>query len=264
MCSSFRAPQHYDSVMTAPPSPRVPGGATPDRHATLVDWLGTRICGEFPPGTLLVVEELCERHAVSRSVVREALRVLASKGLVAARRGVGTTTQPPAAWNLFDPDVVRWRLRSPDRINQLRELLELRSGFEPEAAALAAERADPDAVADLMAAAARLWSLGHRDAPADFLDADEEFHRVLLSASGNDMFGQLAPVVGAILRGRAEEGLTPAHPAGRALENHMALARAIQRGDAERARAVALQLVSDTMDESRALWQRPGDAVAQA
>ena len=233
--------------------------ATPsgDRHATVVQHLGTHICGEVPAGTLLVVEELCERYAVSRSVLREALRVLESKGLVEAKRGVGTTTRASVHWNLLDPDVVRWRLHSPDRLNQLRELVELRSAFEPEAAALAATRADPHTAGRLVAAAARLWSLGHGGGAAEFLDADVEFHRLLLEAAGNPMFAQLAPVVTSILRGRTEEGLMADHPAPAALENHLALARAIQRRDADRAREVARTLVFDTFEESRSLWERP-------
>ena len=233
-----------------------------DRHATVVQHLGTHICGEAPAGTLLVVEELCERYAVSRSVVREALRVLESKGLVEAKRGVGTTTRPAAHWNLLDPDVVRWRLHSPDRLNQLRELVELRSAFEPEAAALAATRADPHTAARLVTAAARLWSVGHDGTPAEFLEADEDYHRLLLEASGNPMFAQLAPVVRSILRGRTEEGLMADHPAAAALENHLALARAIQRGDADRAREVARRLVFDTLEESRTLWEPPAHTSA--
>lgn len=240
------------------PAQRDTAAAAPlGRHAALVEVLGAAICGPLSAGTLLVIEEICERHRVSRSVVREALRVMESKGLVEAKRGVGTTTRPRSDWNMLDPDVVRWRLRSDDRLNQLRELLELRSAFEPEAAALAAARGEPAAVGALMASAARLWTLGHGHAPRAFLAADEEFHRLLLEASGNEMFAQFAPVVGAILRGRVEEGLTPLHPAGPALENHMTLARAIQRGDPDRAREVARQLVRDTLEESRTLWEEP-------
>lgn len=231
-----------------------------DRHATVVEVVGAAICGTLPAGSVIVVEEVCATHGVSRSVVREAFRVLESKGLVEARRGVGTTTRPRSGWNLLDPDVVRWRLHSDDRLNQLLELLELRAAFEPEAAALAAERGDLRAVADLVTSAAHLWTLGHGDAPEEFLAADERFHELLLAASGNEMFAQLAPVVGAILRGRAAEGLTPLRPAGHALENHLALARAIQVGNADQARALARQLVRDTLDESRSLWESAGTA----
>src|SRR6267154_348802 len=80
---------------------------------------------------------------MSRSVAREAIRVLESMGMVASRRRVGITIQPAQNWNVFDPQLIRWRLEAGDRAAQLVSLSELRGGFEPAAAALAARRADP-------------------------------------------------------------------------------------------------------------------------
>ena len=67
---------------------------------------------------------------VSRSVAREAIRVLESMGLVASRRRVGITIQPAHKWNVFDPQLIRWRLESGDRAAQLVSFSELRRGFE--------------------------------------------------------------------------------------------------------------------------------------
>lgn len=230
-----------------------------DRHAALLHHLGGLICaGSVPPGTILSSEELCVRHGVSRSVVRETLRVLSSMGLVAAKRGVGTTTQPLAAWNLFDPQVIQWRLSSPDRLTQLRELAELRVGFEPEAAALAAHRHDPDDVERVMALGAQLWAAARRGDTEAFLALDVTFHHTVLQASGNPMYAQYGPVVEALLLGRAEHGLAAMHPTPAALERHMAMVRAIQTGQADRARREARTLILDSLEESRSLWEGEG------
>lgn len=229
--------------------------ASRDRHGSIVDALGTEICGVLPAGALLNPDDLGVRFAASRPAIREALRVLGAKGLVEPKRGRGTITLPPQCWNLLDPDVVRWRLRSPDRIGQLKEMLELRSAFEPEASALAAVAATPDQITELLSCAAQLWGLGHRDDPVAFIEADAAFHRLLLTASGNRILAQFAPVVEAILRGRLAEGLTPSLPAEGALDQHLALAGAIGRRDAEEARRLSRELVAATFEESRGLWE---------
>ena len=83
-------------------------------------------------------------YAVSRTVAREAIRVLESMGLVTSRRRVGVTVTPRAQWNVFDPMLIRWRLAGSGRADQLRSLSELRAGFEPAAARYAATRATPE------------------------------------------------------------------------------------------------------------------------
>lgn len=239
-----------------------PGPLRPsDRHGALLDELGAAICaGSLPVGTVLSAEELCARHGVSRSVVRETLRVLSSMGLVAAKRGVGTTTQPAASWNLHDPTVIAWRLRSPDRLVQLRELAELRVAFEPEAAALAASHRDPEAVSQLIALGGRLWSAARQGDTEGFLAVDAEFHAQVLAASGNPMFCQFAPIVTALLVGRAEHGLAAFHPTDLALERHMTVMRAIQTGEPDRARTESRALIMESLAESNRLWRPEADA----
>lgn len=226
-----------------------------DRHAALLDDLGGAICsGEVAEGAVVSIDTIGATHNASRSVVREVLRVLSSMGLVASKRGVGTTVQPMQSWNLFDPQVIRWRLDSPDRLGQLRELAELRIGFEPEAAALAAQHVDEDAIGRLLGIGGRLWSAARSGDTEEFLRLDIEFHATLLEASGNPMYRQLAPVVRALLLGRAERGLAALHPTEVALERHMTVLRAIQTGDADLARSTLRTLIIESLEESRALW----------
>ncbi|HCN23479.1 MAG TPA: GntR family transcriptional regulator, partial [Arthrobacter bacterium] len=163
-----------------------------DRHAALVQSLGLAIAGgSLAPNSVVRLDELEAQHKVSRSVVREAARVLSSKGMLASRRRFGTVVQPEEAWNLYDPQVIRWRLASSRRLEQLQALNELRGAIEPQAARLAAERASWDAGSDLVSLAARLWAAGQRGAQEEFLRLDVEFHAAVLKASGNAMFAQL-------------------------------------------------------------------------
>ncbi|HEY1134807.1 MAG TPA: GntR family transcriptional regulator, partial [Nocardioides sp.] len=113
------------------------------RTGAVLDALGRRIAGgDLPTGAVLRLEDVDATYSVSRSVSREAVQVLTAMGLVTSRRRVGITVAGPEAWNVFDPRLIGWRLDGPERDRQLRSLSELRSGFEPAAAALAAERAD--------------------------------------------------------------------------------------------------------------------------
>ena len=111
-------------------------------HGQLVTELGRRIAaGELDPSEPLVPDEIGERFGVSRTVVRETLRVLQAKGMLRARQNVGTYIRPEQEWNLLDPDVMRWRLEGSNARRNMRDLVELRMAVEPQAAYLAATRA---------------------------------------------------------------------------------------------------------------------------
>jgi DNA-binding FadR family transcriptional regulator len=132
--------------------PPTPGAGL---HANVLDALGQEIVsGTTPVGAVVRIDQLDERFGVSRSVVREAVRVLSSMGLVETRRRLGVRVRPRTQWNVFDPRVIRWRLDGPDREDQLLSLGELRRGFEPVAAELAADRATPDQCGAMAAAEA--------------------------------------------------------------------------------------------------------------
>lgn len=107
-------------------------------HHRAVEHLGTRIVGgALPTGHVMLAEHLEDELNVSRSVVREAVRVLQSLGLVETIKRVGIRVLPAHRWNPFDPLVIRWRLAGEGRGAQLRSLAELRSAVEPVAAELA-------------------------------------------------------------------------------------------------------------------------------
>src|SRR5687768_7791607 len=126
------------------------GADAPGRNLTfgLLDAVGRAIVtGDYEERRFPTEAELAATHSVSRSVTREAMKMLTAKGLLTARPRTGTTVQPPSQWNLFDADVLRWLLERKFSLDLLRQFSELRIAIEPAAAALAARAADPGALA---------------------------------------------------------------------------------------------------------------------
>ncbi|MFE2376689.1 FadR/GntR family transcriptional regulator [Streptomyces sp. NPDC059398] len=210
-------------------------------HGQVVDRIGQSLAAEeIRAGEVLRLEDVQERYGVSRTVAREAVRVLESKRVVTSRPRVGITVRPVTDWNLYDPQVIRWRLASPRRETQLRELAELRAAVEPSAAALAAtgagdgERRALSAHAQAMAGAARAGD------SRGFIAADAAFHRALLTASGNGMFAQLSEVTEELLVARRELLLMPDQVETDTVRRHQEVADAIAEGRAaDAARAVS-------------------------
>jgi DNA-binding FadR family transcriptional regulator len=219
-------------------------------HGQVLERLGVAICGgDLAPGGVITLEEIEARYGVSRTVARESVRVLSSMGLVSSRRRVGVQVLPASEWNLYAPQVIRWRLASSARMDQIRALIELRLAIEPEAARLAAERSTPSAASELMGLAGKLWAAGQGDDVEEFLKYDIEFHGLVLSSSGNLMFGKLDSLVGETLRGRTSFGLVPDHPHADSLQLHIDVAGSIQRGDGELAREAMRKIMLRTVQE---------------
>jgi len=226
-------------------------------HENVLTALGTAVVsGEYPAGQVINLERVSAEHEVSRSVAREAVRVLESMGMVASRRRVGITIQPAEHWNVFDPRLIRWRLESGDRAAQLVSLSELRRGFEPAAAALAARRADPHQCRIMAAAVSDMVMHGRVGDLDSYLQADKVFHRTLLEASGNEMFRALNAVVSEVLTGRTHHGMMPDEPNPVAIALHDEVARAIRLRDeagAERAmRAIIDEAKAAVADDAPA------------
>lgn len=219
---------------------------TVDHHGHVLTALGSRIVsGRLAAGQVLTLEHIGTEYAVSRSVAREAIRVLESMRLVASRRRVGITILPREMWNVFDPRVIRWRLDAGDRAEQLLSLSELRRGFEPVAAALAAERANADHCRILAAAVSDMVVHGRSGDLDAYLMADKLFHRTLLEASGNEMLRALDGVVTEVLAGRTHHGMMPDQPNPEAIALHDEVARAVRLRDPAAAETAMRSIIDE-------------------
>ena len=218
-------------------------------HDRLLDQWGAAIVdGTIAPGDRLPAPDL-DSQRPSRTVTREVTRVLEAMGLVTVKRKVGATVNPCRLWNIYDPRVIEWRLRGPDRGRTLHELSELRACVEPMAAQLAAGHADQDQWAKLTRAAIDMVANADRADGPDYLRADETFHRTLLEASGNAMFAALGDVIASVLSGRTRHELMPRKADEKALRLHGDVAALIRRGDAEGARH-AMDWIVDESDRA--------------
>src|SRR6185437_13122950 len=160
-------------------------------HGRIARDIGVRIvAGRIAPGRLLEGEiEASARLSVSRTAYREAVRILAAKGLIESRPKRGTCVSQPHHWHLLDPDVISWIFTGNPDARLLSALFELRTIVEPAAAALAAERRSAEQLRalrrslDRMAASSLAVEAGQQ--------ADCEFHSMLLEASGNAFLASL-------------------------------------------------------------------------
>ena len=166
-------------------------------HGTIARDIGIRIVsGRIEPGRILNGEiEASERLQVSRTAYREAVRILAAKGLVESRPKLGTRVSGPRQWHLLDPDVISWIFASDPDERLLRGLFELRTIVEPAATALAAARRTRMQLRALREALDRMAENSLAVEVGQL--ADREFHSVLLEASGNPFLASLTSSVAA-------------------------------------------------------------------
>ncbi|MGU3575507.1 FadR/GntR family transcriptional regulator [Brucellaceae bacterium C25G] len=203
-------------------------------HDNLLDIFGRRICaGVYKPCEVLKTEDLSEEFVLSRTVVREVMKVLESMGLIEARRSLGLVVLPQEHWHVFDPRIIEWRLASHDRKNQLMSLTFMRLAVEPIAASLAAQNATPEQRKRIVELATLMTETGDSGDLDQFLLHDIEFHQLLLQASGNEMFRALSTSVAAVLEGRTKHKLMPHRPNPEGQHFHRLVATCVAQGDAQ-------------------------------
>lgn len=214
-------------------------------HGQLVQQLGQMIVsGDLGADRPLVPEEIGQRFEVSRTVVRESLRVLEAKGLVSARPNVGTRVRPVSDWNLLDPDIIEWRAFGPQRDDQRRELSELRWTIEPLAACLAAGHGREDVQQRLTD---MVEIMGHAMGQGDaltFARADAEFHSLLIQIAGNRMLEHLSGIVSAALHVSGSPVTGCERPNDASLAQHGRIVDALADGDGAAAEAAMRQLLT--------------------
>ena len=217
----------------------------------LVAALGQAIVGGLVPsgGTLPSEAELGQQFGVSRTVVREATRILASKGLLEPRSRTGTRVQPPESWHLLDPAVLTWQSHAAPQDRFVRELFELRRMIEPDAAAFAAGRIS-EAGLDVLAEACDAMARAGENHSA-FLDADRRFHRAILHSVGNSLVLALAGAMEQALELSLRLSLPAPRGQQRSVPLHRQVLDAIRNRDAEAARAAMRDLIDDAEQDVR-------------
>jgi DNA-binding FadR family transcriptional regulator len=216
-------------------------------------WGRDIVFGQTAPGTRILTDQMVNSLQVSRTVVREAVRILEGMGLVEVTRRVGITVLPPERWSPFDANVLRWRLAGPDRMACLRSLSELRAAVEPAAARLAATNATPEHCGALSGAVMGMAVTARAANAEDYLDHDVIFHQTLLLASGNPMFAGMRHVVTAVLAGRTHHALMPEVANSEALRLHGVVASAVQSGDGIEAEHAMQGIVAESTEAIEAM-----------
>jgi DNA-binding FadR family transcriptional regulator len=208
--------------------------------------IGRRVvAGGYQPGDLVEDEgALAERFRVSRSVVRDAVKILVGKGLLEVRRGIGTRVKPRANWGLLDDDIMAWYQSAPPNAEMLRQLMDLRQVIEPKAARWAAERGSREDHAEIRSAIERMED--KTASVEEFVNADAIFHRSILRATKNEFLGAMEGVIFSALLSSIR--LTNADPRDNesSIPYHRVVYEAIAKRDGAKAEAVMETLLADT------------------
>lgn len=219
-------------------------------HGAIAHRLGVAIVsGRIKPGETLDNEiASSEQLSVSRTAYREAVRILAAKGLVTSRPKLGTKVCDKADWHLLDPQVLAWLFESQPSPDFIAGLFELRQIIEPEAAALAAERRTPEDLARMRTALQTMERCGLANAEGQ--SADREFHNAILAATGNPVLFALSSSIGAAVRWttiyKQRERSLPRDP----VPDHWRVFDAIAAGGADAARLAMRDLVALALEDT--------------
>jgi GntR family galactonate operon transcriptional repressor len=207
--------------------------------------------GRYGEATLLPTEaELAAEFAVGRSTVREVVRVLVSKAMLEVRPRNGTRVRPRAQWRQLDPDLVRWTFAEGPDPALLHDLIEVRRIVEPEAAALAAERA----VASDLLAMEKAYRAMEAALPGDLsacVAADVAFHSALLCATGNTVLKEFEAMIEAALGAAFLLSTTSVQSYTRTLAAHWAVYDAVRCRMPEAARSAMLDLLTVAQEDIR-------------
>nr|WP_245694882.1 FadR/GntR family transcriptional regulator [Streptomyces antibioticus] len=200
--------------------------------------------GAYPPDSALPIEPvLCEEFGVSRTVVRESVKVLEEKGLVRAAPGRGTRVREPQDWNLLDPVVLEAQIRHDRTLTILDQLVSVRIALEAEMAADAAGR-----ITDLELARLEEQATALREAlddPVRYAEEDAAFHEIIMGASGN-LLGQaiIRSIHGKARLSRLYHGRETHEGLAESLDEHLAILELLRNRDAASVAAAMRQHIA--------------------
>jgi GntR family galactonate operon transcriptional repressor len=214
------------------------------------------VSGVIAPGETLPIEpEIQREFAVSRTAVREAMRLLAGKGMTRSRRTTGTYVRPIAEWNMLDPDVLRWHLEPQPSAEFIHNLFEMRLIFEPIAAALAAQRVDDDGRARLRQAAEGI-AANPRGSDGQ-VEADLNFHMTVLHATRNTLLLSLGSLIRSALAVTFQIGWRRLTSPEESVAMHRDVCEKICAGQADEAEALMRALIESARNDSIANFGQP-------
>ena len=222
-------------------------GVVPGLATQVCRELGRRIvAGHLPEGGLIDDEnKLCDRFGVSKSVVREAVKLLVGKGLLEVRRGSGTRVRHRASWNLLDDDVLAWHQGIEPKPDFLRQLMDVRQMVEPNAAGWAAATATPYQIEEIRKVQKDMESAASIQ---DFVVADALFHRSVLRAANNEVLIALEGVIFSALLSSIKVTNSDPRENERSLPLHREILKAIEAEDSARASSAMREHLADTYE----------------
>jgi len=190
--------------------------------------------------------DLCRHFHVSRTILREAVKVLAAKGLIEVRPKIGIRVRPRNEWNLVDPDLLSWLCEAGVDDLFVRDLCEVRAIVEPAAAELAASRASDQEIKELL----HWYHLieVNTDNEGARLEADRNFHSTIFTACHNVFLTQMNTTVGVALRATQQIGVHLPQVMEESVLAHKKVADAIARRDSAAARAAMERLIKQSTE----------------
>jgi len=231
---------YYDLKEVSGLSPR------PSLSTQIAREIGRRVvAGSYQVGELLEEESaLGARYQVSRSVVRDAIKILVGKGLLEVRRGIGTRVRERLRWGLLDDDVLAWHQSAPLQADFLRQLMDLRLVIEPKAARWAAERGTDESHALIADAQARMDQ--EKGSIEDFVIADALFHRSILWAANNELILSMEGVIYSALLNSIRLTNSDPRENEKSIPFHRAVTDEIKKRNGAKAERQMEKLLADT------------------
>lgn len=202
------------------------------------------INGHYSAETGLPTEaQLCEKYGISRTAVREAVKMLSAKGLISSRPRQGIRVEPENTWNLYDTSVLKWLLESNPSLYVLKEFLQVRLAIEPQAAALAATCNDQAAIAEIAAALENMQATSDSETHAAYLS----FHTAILFASGNRFFIQLRDFIATALSVSTQHTTLAKGDKQAIADEYLKVYQAILNAEPEQAKNLMAKLIDDSI-----------------
>ena len=214
-------------------------------HHSLAQDIGARILrGEFAPGSLLPNEaEWCDVYGVSRTAVREAIKMLAAKGLIVSRTKIGSRVQPRERWNLLDRDMLGWYCSAMDPRQFLADIQQVRLILEPEAAALAAVNRTDEQMQAIEVAMRAMWAARSHE---EVVASDVNFHLSILAAAGNELLVPFGFLIESALANLFDYTVRRTDDWKYAAPLHANIVKAIRQKKPAAARLAVRSLLNDT------------------